>query len=78
MNPLETLRHHVTGAIERGKKQSIKANPARYSVNRCNHWTEPMENLYFERKADAMKWARVTNHATVRLLNNERTIIFSR
>lgn len=23
MNPLETLRHHVTGAIERGEKQAI-------------------------------------------------------
>jgi hypothetical protein len=78
MSPLEILRHHVSGAIYRGEAQAIKAKPARYSVNRCNHWTEPMENLYFERKADAMKWARGTNHATVRMLNNERTVIFSR
>lgn len=78
MNPLELLRHHVSGAVERGEAQAIKSKRARYSVNRCNHWTGPMENLYFERKADAMKWALGTNHATVRILNNERTVIFSR
>lgn len=79
MSPLELFRNHVTGAVERGEAQAIKGIPVKYSVNRWNdHLGADMENLCFETKAKAIKWARGTNHATVRLLNNERTVIFSR
>lgn len=30
MNPLETLRYHVTGAIERGEGQAITGKPAKF------------------------------------------------
>lgn len=39
--PLKHLRHHVTGAIQRGEKQAIVEVPARRKVEHCTFKTNP-------------------------------------
>jgi hypothetical protein len=39
MTPLETLRHHVTGAIERGEKEAIRGIPMVKCI--CGMWHNP-------------------------------------
>lgn len=55
MNPLETLRHHVTGAIERGEKIAIAEIP-RYRVIVGNVGTVHETNNGFEALCEWRRW----------------------
>lgn len=48
MNPLETLRHNVTGAIERGEAQAIVEVP-------CKPWHDFSELVAAIRKCETRK-----------------------
>ena len=48
MNPLETLRHHITGAIERGEAQAIIEMP-------CQPWHDFLELVAAIRKCETRK-----------------------
>lgn len=48
MTPLETLRHHVTGAIERGDAQAIVETP-------CKPWHDFSELVAAIRKCETRK-----------------------
>jgi hypothetical protein len=53
MNPLETLRHHVTGAIERGEKQAIAGVTSRKHFQKMtcgNVLTEVLREIERARK----------------------------
>lgn len=56
-NPLERLRYHVTGAIERGEKEAIVARELPESVNTPLHTIEilrgEMERHFTEGKGGA-------------------------
>ena len=48
MTPLETLRHHITGAIERGEGQAIVGTD-------CNPWHDFSELVAAIRKCETRK-----------------------
>ena len=50
MNPLETLRHHVTGAIERGEGQAIVDD-----TTPCKPWHDFSELVAAIRKCETEK-----------------------
>jgi hypothetical protein len=64
MNPLETLRYHVTGAIERGEKQAIEAipviNKAQEAMDFINASTESGRTVYISTMTKAVAFSPKT------------------
>jgi hypothetical protein len=59
MNPLDTLRHHVTGAIERGEKTAVTEIP-RYQVIVDNVGTVHETNNGFVALREWRRWIRAS------------------
>ncbi len=64
MNPLETLRHHVTGAIERNEAQAIEAipviNKAQEAMDFINASTDEGRTVYVATMTKAIAFSPKT------------------
>lgn len=62
MNPLELLRHHVSGAIERGEAQAIEAipviNKAQRAMDFINASTDEGRTVYIATMTKAIAFSQ--------------------